>query len=125
MRLNSLVTGLSRKRSGLALLVGLSTMLTGIERLLSTHPPCRRPAVSRRTDKPDEARKDYFAISQTRSEVGFVYWVLQGFGCYESFSLFDTWKEAVEEANRRVTERRVAVPEAVPQYAYASAALTH
>lgn len=48
-----------------------------------------------------QARTDYFRVSRTKSEVGYIYWILEGFGRHKCFILFDTWKEAVDEAARR------------------------
>ena len=53
-------------------------------------------------------RTDYFSIRQTRSELGYVYWVLQGHGKFTSFALFDTWREAMDAAHQRISE---AVPD--------------
>lgn len=121
MRLKSIITRLSRRRSGVALLLGVSTMLTGVERLLA---PSRQkpPDPSLPFNSPEAARKsrtrvNYFAIRQTRSEIGLVYWVLQGFGCYQSFTLFDTWQEAVEEANRRLAGSSLPATVLEPEYA--------
>lgn len=112
MRLQSLVSGMARRRSGVALLIGVSSVLTGVSRLLKRKLPQQQnrpvPALPR-TGVHAESRRHYFSIRQTRSEVGFVYWVLQGFGCFESFSLHDTWREAVDEANRRLADCPVAV----------------
>ena len=105
MRWKLLINGLSRHRTGIALLSGAATLLEGVERALST-----RPAVPRTPDpvpaleKP--CRTSYFTIKQTRSELGYVYWVLQGFGCYQSFALFDTWREAMDAAQARVEASR-------------------
>jgi len=50
----------------------------------------------------DCVRTDYFTIKRTRSELGYTYWVLQGHGKFASFTLFDTWREALDEANTRL-----------------------
>ena len=46
---------------------------------------------------------DRFSIRRTRSELGYTYWVLQGHGKYNGFTLFDTWQEAIDEAQRRIS----------------------
>jgi hypothetical protein len=43
-----------------------------------------------------------FRIRRTRSEVGYTYWILQGFGKHKCFMLCDTWQEAIDEANLRL-----------------------
>lgn len=98
MKLKRLIAGLSRNRRGLALLAGVTAVLEGVEWVMSTRAPAKPAVVAPLKPK----RVDYFSIRQTRSELGFVLWVLQGHGCYQSFSLFDTWQEAVEEANQRL-----------------------
>jgi hypothetical protein len=99
MRLKRLIDGLARKRSGLALLTGMTLVLEGVERLMSTHRPVApiapRPVVLRQ-------RTDYFSIKRSKSDFGFTYWVLQGHGYFASFALFDTWREAMDEANQRI-----------------------
>jgi hypothetical protein len=121
MRVKSVVSGLSRKRGGIALLLGISTLLTGVERWLAprsrTSKPAAAPACQTAEKRIRELGEHYFKISQTRSEVGFVYWVLQGFGCYDSFALFDTWREAMDGANQRLASPPV--PVTVPEFQYA------
>lgn len=46
-------------------------------------------------------REDYFCIRRTQSELGYVYWVLQGHGQFRCFELYDTWREACDEAVSR------------------------
>ena len=47
--------------------------------------------------------KPRIKISQTRSELGYVYWVVRQEGTAESrYALFDTWQEAMDEAARRM-----------------------
>jgi hypothetical protein len=43
-----------------------------------------------------------FSIKRTKSELGYTFWILQGFGRHKCFILCDTWQEAIEEANRRL-----------------------
>ena len=54
-----------------------------------------------------ETRRNYFSIRRTKSELGYVYWVLQGYGNFQCFVLYDTWKEAVDEASQRISDYRV------------------
>jgi hypothetical protein len=46
-----------------------------------------------------------FSIKRTKSEVGYTFWILEGFGRHKCFVLFDTWQEAIDEANRRLSAR--------------------
>jgi hypothetical protein len=43
-----------------------------------------------------------FSIKRTKSEVGYVYWILEGRGKYKCYLLCDSWQEAVVEVNRRL-----------------------
>jgi hypothetical protein len=43
-----------------------------------------------------------FSIKRTKSEVGYVYWILEGFGKHKCFVLCDTWEEAMEQAKTRL-----------------------
>jgi hypothetical protein len=103
------------------LLMGVSVVLRGVERLLAPSPRVAKssatPARKVAEKRPSRPREHYFTIRQTRSEIGLVFWVLQGFGCYDSFTLLDTWREAMDEANRRLAMPPVSV--AVPQSEYA------
>ena len=45
-----------------------------------------------------------FSIKRTKSEVGYVYWILEGYGRYKCFILCDTWEEAVATAKTRLEE---------------------
>lgn len=45
-----------------------------------------------------------FSIKRTRSEVGFVYWILEGHGKYKCYVLCDSWAEAIETAKSRMAE---------------------
>jgi hypothetical protein len=98
MLLKRLIDGLSRsvcrKKSGIVLLSGVAAVLVGVERLIA---PRSAPLLAVR--KP---RTDYFSIRQTRSELGYTFWVLQGHGHFTSFTLFDKWREAIDEANLRI-----------------------
>lgn len=99
------VRSLCRDRRGLSFIAGAIGILAGVEHLLSAHAltvVCGRPATSV-IEKPAPARtKARLKITQTRSELGYVYWVLREFGANPRYSLFDTWQEAMDEANRRI-----------------------
>ncbi len=103
-----------------ALAVGV---LAGVEVLLQT--PSRRPRrFSRQSVDADpsptvaepmvtqaaaelapkkEAERN-FSIKRTKSEVGYVYWILEGYGKYKCFILCDSWDEAVAQAKARLAE---------------------
>jgi hypothetical protein len=69
--------------------------------------------VGRRKPKPTERP---FHIRRTKSEVGYVYWILEGRGKHKCYVLCDSWQEAVAEANRRLQDAGEA-PEKVRQKA--------
>ncbi len=99
------VKDLCRKPRGLALVAGAIGVLAGMEQLLSSHASnlgsrgkSRLFPHRRRREAPAPRIK----ISQTRSELGFVYWVVRETGSEPSYALFDTWQEAINEATRRI-----------------------
>jgi hypothetical protein len=47
-----------------------------------------------------------FSIKRTKSEVGYVYWILEGFGKHKCFVLCDTWEEAMEQAKTRLDSEK-------------------
>ena len=47
-----------------------------------------------------------FSIKRTKSEVGYVYWILEGFGKHKCFVLCDTWEEAMEQAKSRIDSEK-------------------
>jgi hypothetical protein len=53
---------------------------------------------------PAKAGQRNFTIKRTKSEVGYVYWILEGHGRYKCFVLCDTWEEAVAQATARAAE---------------------
>lgn len=68
-------------------------------------------------DKPFRHGKDYFCVRRTKSEVGYIYWVLQGYGQFHCYELYDSWREACDEAVRRAEMKQ---PWADYQFAAAS-----
>jgi hypothetical protein len=97
---------------GIHLLAGAAGVLAGLQYLLSASNRIKRAAQpiaqARETDivsaKTMGNRTDYFSIRRTKSELGYIYWVLHGHGDFQCFALLDTWKEAVEEAGRRLSQ---------------------
>jgi hypothetical protein len=63
-----------------------------------SHRPIFRSTVSR-SDR-------QFSIKRTKSEVGYVYWILEGFGKHKCFVLCDTWEEAMEQAKARLESEK-------------------
>jgi hypothetical protein len=47
-----------------------------------------------------------FSIKRTKSEVGYVYWILEGYGKHKCFVLCDTWEEAMEQAKTRLDSEK-------------------
>jgi len=47
-----------------------------------------------------------FSIKRTKSEVGYVYWILEGYGTHKCFVLCDTWEEAMEQAKSRLDSEK-------------------
>ncbi len=47
-----------------------------------------------------------FSIKRTKSEVGYVYWILEGYGKHKCFVLCDTWEEAMEQAKNRLDSEK-------------------
>jgi len=97
--------GLCSNSNGRVLVASAIGVLVGVEHLLSTQPRTSRPVAKQ--PQPDAVRARpsscCFKIRRTQSEIGYTYWVLQGFGKYQSFALFDTWQEAMVDANRRLS----------------------
>lgn len=104
--LDKLIRGLSRRKNGILLLGGAAAVLSGVERLLSTRPPDASVASQRSETRdfvlPVLKREDRFRVYKSQTDLGYAYWVLQGFGSFECFALFDSWEQAMQEAERRV-----------------------
>ena len=118
----NIFNGLCSSRGGRVFVASAIGVLAGMEYWMSHRPgqPTgnaealgvkNRPGVSR-------PRTDYFQIRRTKSELGYTFWVLQGFGRYRCFLLLDTWQEAIDEANLRLR----AVPAREEHFAAAAAA---
>jgi hypothetical protein len=112
------VSGLCRNRRGVILVAGAIGVLTGVEHLLSTRTPkVTAPIAKPPSQKPLPAepvsvqQTPRIKISQTRSELGYVYWVVRETGGEPSYALFDSWQEAMEEAARRMHASKNVAPE--------------
>lgn len=77
-----------------------------VEEAGSEKPACRNPGVATaQTSRPSEVhatRNDFFEITRSRSKDAKRKWVLQGFGRYQCFLLFDTWQDAMDQATFRI-----------------------
>ncbi len=109
MGLNLLSDPVSRRRTGILLLAGTAIVLAGLGKMLARRSSKNRtgnttPAVHNWSSV---VRTDYYTIRQTRSELGYVYWVLHGHGRFASFALFDTWREAIDAATEKLTPRSI------------------
>jgi len=92
-------------RSSLVLAASAAGLLVGVKRLLTP----RRMSYARAVAAPNPPRADrHFSIKRTRSEVGYVYWILEGFGQYKCFVLCDSWDEAVAQAKARLAGAELA-----------------
>ena len=104
----NVVRSLCRDRRGLTLVAGAIGVLAGVEYLFSARAPKPVPVepapvtIIPPEPEPSIKRPARLKITQTRSELGYVYWVLQECCGKPSYALFDTWQEAMEEAARRI-----------------------
>jgi hypothetical protein len=64
--------------------------------------PCSRPLDIDNVKRDVVVRPDYFSITRARSRDAHPKWVLQGFGRFQCFLLFDTWREAMDQACFRI-----------------------
>jgi hypothetical protein len=101
--LQNIFRGLCRNSGGVILVAGAIGVLAGVKRFLEL-PAAAQFHVRARSERKHPGMPkplDRFTVRRTRSELGYTYWVLQGFGQYTGFTLFDTWQEAMDEVQRR------------------------
>lgn len=116
------LSGLCRDRRGLAVVAGAIGVLRGVECLLSTRDANPARVVSPALLRPEPVRQQpRIKITQTKSELGFVYWVVREVGGDPSYTLFDTWQEAMDEAARRMNAAKNAPVEHADSSALISA----
>ncbi len=100
-----LLNGLFIAASATVLAVGV---VVALETLLSKRPKRNHPIPEPAPKPPPEPVKQKpernFSIKRTKSEVGFVYWILEGYGRYKCFILCDSWNEAIAEAKVKMAE---------------------
>src|SRR5579884_745103 len=93
---------LCRDRRGRSLVAGAISVLAGVEALLSSRTPqaAASELLPGPASQPEPAikRRPCMKIRQTKSELGYVYWVLQDCRGATTYALFDTWREAMDEA---------------------------
>jgi hypothetical protein len=95
------VSGLCRDRRGLVLVAGAVGVLTGVEHLFSAR--STKSGTAKPTPAlPKPAQQTRIKISRTKSELGYVYWVVRDTCGDPSYTLFDTWQDAMDEAARRL-----------------------
>ena len=98
--------GLLMATGALVLAAGVVGLIVVVERLLDNRardggkepqssPPQTAPLARPKT-------KPHFSIKRTKSEVGYIYWILEGHGKYKCFVLCDSWEEAMEQAKSRL-----------------------
>jgi hypothetical protein len=96
------VSGFCRKRGGLVFVAGAIGLLASVEYLLAMRAPKPDRTPGSRLRNQSTHPTPRFKITQTRSELGYVYWVVRVVGGNPSYALFDTWREAMDEVNHRV-----------------------
>jgi hypothetical protein len=114
------VRSFAKERRGRAFVAGVIGVLTAVECALSTRvaksvPVKRVPVI----DPPVPPHDSRLKIARTQSELGYAYWVLRETGANPSYALFDTWREAMDEAVRRISVAAKAAPE--PHFALITA----
>ena len=104
--LRNIVRGLCGKPGGVILVAGAIGVLAGVQHFMKVSVLLPSPATDqKRRNGPGMPRTlNRFTIRRTQSELGYTYWVLQGHGEYTAFALFDTWREAMDEAQRRLKQ---------------------
>ena len=110
--LHNLLRGLCRNPGGVVLVAGTIGVLAGLKHFISgraIETGLNRARAGRERLR-TSVRLDRFSLRRTHSDLGYTYWVLQGFGRYRGFTLFDTWQEAIDDIQRRT--RRPALYEA-------------
>jgi hypothetical protein len=106
--------GLLMATGALVLAAGVVGVIVVVERALSNRQkdqqppptpdiPAKPPVVAVAEPQPTKPKAErHFSIKRTKSEVGYVYWILEGHGKYKCFVLCDSWEEAMEQAKARL-----------------------
>ncbi|HZS55118.1 MAG TPA: hypothetical protein VFA65_11990 [Bryobacteraceae bacterium] len=102
---------LCRERGGLAFVAGAIGVLKVVEYVLSAHETKPRMDGPKTVATPRPVRRPRFKITRTKSDLGYAYWVLREFGPNPTYALFDTWREAMDEALRRIDALSNLAPE--------------
>jgi hypothetical protein len=102
------VSNLCRDRYGLTVVASAIGVLTGIESILTSRNRAAKALRNPVTPEPiaqasaREPLRQRFKITQTRSELGYVYWVVRDSSANPSYALFDSWREAMDEVANRL-----------------------
>ena len=110
--LRSFLRQVCRHAQGRVVMAGAIGVLSGIECLMSAKKTVPPAVANVPIDEVPKARTRCFEIRRTKSELGYTYWVLRGFGAFRCFELHDTWQEAMNEATGRL-EPAASVPPTV------------
>ena len=107
--------GLLMATGALVLAAGVVGVIVVLERALTNREkdrqqppaapetPARPPVVAAAEPQATRPKAErHFSIKRTKSEVGYVYWILEGHGKYKCFVLCDSWEEAIEQAKARL-----------------------
>ncbi len=77
-------------------LIGTVVLLARRREPVHSPPDCGCGKTS--TGSTTASARDYFHITRSRGTSPAQKWVLQGFGRYQCFLLFDSWREAMDQA---------------------------
>ncbi len=101
-----IVGGLLMATGALVLAAGVVGLIVVVERLLDNRERDRdkepRPSSPETAPLARPKAQPHFSIKRTKSEVGYIYWILEGHGKYKCFVLCDSWEEAIEQAKSRM-----------------------
>lgn len=110
MKFRSLVVGLCQhSAAGILLVAGAIGVVAAARYVLRGAAVSTIKPAGEAESKVNKDRAHYFRIRRTQSELGYAYWVLRGYGDFRCFELYDTWREACDEALRR-TQGRIPQP---------------
>lgn len=113
--LRNIFNGICHKGGGRVLVASAVGVLAGVEHLMSSRNKSVSPRRAKQAASPVAVRRQKcFSIRRTRSELGYTYWVVQGFGSHSCFVLCDTWQEAMDEAAARLRTHAVSDRQLVP-----------
>ncbi len=97
--LGQVLRGLAIASGALLIWTGAAMAVAAKRRGLRTKKVCQ---AHRSQAQQAVGRANYFEITKSRGTVQQAKWVLQGFGRYQCFLLFDSWQEAMDQASFRL-----------------------